>query len=172
MTRLKIPLAIGNSVEILGVAAGVYLLVVAPDISSVPLRFLVYLISWGCMVFFPHCLAHFVTGRLVGVRFNYYLLTRSPVVKLKLPLISTVASTLPILGLRIDRSSLGSVGRGARAVMFASGAAASMIFPFFPVAASIGSLPVILSGVLFVLSAANVLFGLYYSPKLGDISRI
>jgi hypothetical protein len=172
VTRLKIPLAVGNSVEILGMAAGVYLLVVAPDVSNGLLRFLVYLISWGCMVFFPHCFAHFVTGRLVGIRFKYYLLTRSPVVKLKLPLISNVASLLPILGLRIDRSSLGSVGRGAGAVMFTSGAAASMIFPFFPVAASIGRLPVIMSGVLLVLSTANVLFDLYYSPKLGDISRI
>jgi hypothetical protein len=158
--------------EILGAAVGVYLVVVAPDVNDVLLRFLVYLISWGCLVFFPHCLAHFVTGRLVGIRFNYYFLARSPVVKLKLPLISTVASKLPILGLKIDQSSLTPVGRGARAVLFASGATASMIFPFFPVAASIGRLPLILGSVLFVLSAANFLFDLYYSPKLGDLSRI
>jgi hypothetical protein len=172
VARFEIPLAVGNSVEILGIAVAVYLIVIAPDISDVVLRFLVYLISWGCSVFFPHCLAHFVTGRLVGIRFKYYLLTRSPLVKLKLPLISAMGSMLPVLGLRIDHSSLGSIGHGARAVMFTSGTAASMVFPFFPVAASIGRLPVILSSVLLVLSAANVLFGLYYSPKLGDISRI
>lgn len=165
-------MAVGNSVEDLGTVGGVYLIVVAPDVGGVLLRFLVYLISWGCVVFFPHCLAHFVTGRLVGIRFKYYLMTRSPLVKLKLPLISAMGSMIPVLGLRIDHSSLGSVSRGARAVMFTSGTAASMIFPFFPVAASIGRLPVILSSVLLVLSAANVLFGLYYSPKLGDISRI
>ena len=158
--------------EILGVAVGVYLLVLTPDVSSVVLRFLVYLMSWGCMVFFPHCLVHFVIGRLVGIRFRYYLLTKSPVAKMKFPLISAAASMFPILGLRIDRGSLRSAGRGARAAMFTSGAAASMIFPFFPVAVSIGRLPVILSSLLIVLSAANVLFDLYYSPKLGDISRI
>jgi hypothetical protein len=36
--------------------------------------------------------------------------------------------------------------------MFASGAAGSMIFPFFVVVASIGRLPTILSGGLLLLS--------------------
>jgi hypothetical protein len=172
VTRFKIPLAVGNSIGILGIALGVYLIVAAPDVNDILLRFLFYLISWGCLLFFPHCLAHFVTGRLVGIRFNYYLLARSPVVKLKLPLISTVTSKLPILGLRIDQSSLRSVGRGPRAVMFTSGAASSMIFPFFPTAVSIGRLPVILVCLLFVLSIANFVFDLYYSRRLGDFSRI
>jgi hypothetical protein len=56
--------------------------------------------------------------------------------------------------------------------MFTSGVAASMIFPFFPVAASVGRLPAILGSALFLLSVTNVLFGLYYSRRVGDISRI
>jgi len=74
--------------------------------------------------------------------------------------------------LKIDQSSLASVSRGARAVMFLSGAAASMIFPFMVVVASFGRLPAILNGGLLFLSTANVAFDLYYSPRAGDISRI
>jgi len=172
LTQVKIPLILGNSIEILGIAGAIWLIVVAPDINSVLLRFSTYLLSWACLVFFPHCLAHFVTGRLAGVRFTHYLLSKSPMARLEVPIISVVASKIPVLGLKIDQSSLGSVSRGARAVMFVSGAAASMIFPFMVVVASFGRLPAILNGGLLFLSTANVAFDLYYSPRAGDISRI
>jgi hypothetical protein len=162
---------LGNGLEIIGVLVAILLVVVAPDIDDILLRFLAYLLSWGCLVFFPHCLAHFITGRLVGVRFTHYLVSRSPITKLKLPIISEVMSKVPLLGLKIDRRSLKSASRGARAVMFASGAAASMILPFFVVVASLGRLPTISSGVLLLLSIGNLAFDLYYSPKAGDISR-
>lgn len=172
MERIKIPLVLGNGIEVMGILVAISLVVVAPDINSVLLKFLAYLVSWTCLVFFPHCLAHFVTGRLVGVRFTHYLVSRSPVAKLKLPIISEVMSKIPILGLKIDRRSLKSVSRSARAVMFASGAAASMILPFFVVVASLGRLPSTSSGVLLLLSIANLVLDLYYSPKAGDLSRI
>lgn len=172
MARHKIPLVLGNGIEILGIVAAIYLIVVAPDINNVLVKLLAYLLSWACLEFFPHCLAHFAIGRLLGVRFTSYILSKSPAAKLRLPVISAAASVIPILGLKIDQSSLASVSRGARAVMFASGAAVSMIFPFFVVVASIGRLPAILSGGLLLLSVANLTLDLYYSPKAGDISRI
>jgi hypothetical protein len=151
--------------------AGVYLLVVASSINAVPLRFLVYLIFWVCLVFFPHCLAHFVVGRLVGVRFTHYVLGKSSITKLRLPVISSVSSMIP-LTLKIDGGSLRSVSPGARAVMFASGAVVSMILPFLAVVVSIGRLPVMWSAGLFLISVANVCLDLYYSPRAGDLSRI
>jgi hypothetical protein len=172
LTQVKIPLIAGNSVEILGIAGAIWLLVVASDINSILLRLLTYLLSWACLLFFPHCLAHFVTGRLAGVRFTHYLLSKSPVARLEVPIISAVASKIPVLGLKVDQKSLASVSRGARAVMFVSGAAASMIFPFMVVVASFGRLPGILNGGLLLLSTANLAFDSYYSPRAGDISRI
>jgi hypothetical protein len=56
--------------------------------------------------------------------------------------------------------------------MFASGATASMLLPFIVFAVSVGRLPAILAGVLLVLSVANLVFDLYYSPKAGDLSRV
>ena len=101
---------LGNGIEVLGIAVGVYLLVAASNINAVPLRFLVYLISWVCLVFFPHCLAHFVVGRLAGIRFTHYALGKSSITKLRLPVISAVSSMIPLLTLKIDRGSL-SVGK-------------------------------------------------------------
>lgn len=55
--------------------------------------------------------------------------------------------------------------------MFISGAAASMILPFFVVVTSLNHLPLELGVILLLLSVGNVVFDLYYGPKAGDISR-
>jgi hypothetical protein len=148
------------------------LIVVAPDVNGALVRFLFYLISWLCLLFFPHCLAHFIVGRLAGVRFSHYVIGKSSITKLRLPVISAVAVIFPLLKLRIDRRSLRSVNDGARAATFASGAVASMILPFLVPVVSFGRLPVAWSLGLILLSLANVCFDLYYSPKAGDLSRI
>ena len=172
MKRFRIPLVLGNGIDVLGIVVGIYLLVAGFDINTVPLRFLVYLLSWMCLVFFPHCLAHFAVGRLVGVRFTHYLLGKSSITELRLPVISALSSAIPLLTLKIDHGALKSVGPGARAVMFASGAVVSMILPFLVVVVSIGRLPVIWSVGLLLISVVNICFDLYYSPRAGDFSRI
>jgi len=172
LARLKLPTIVGNTVEVLGILFAFCLLLTASSVLSTSLRFLLYLIAMGAFVFFPHGLAHYITGRLVGVRFKYYFLTKSAVSKLKLPLFSTLANQLPVLALKIDRASLRSVSNGRRAVMFASGAVASMVLPFIVPVASIGRVPLVFSVVLFLVGAANAAFDLYYSPKAGDISKI
>ena len=172
MTRIKIPLGIGNLIEVLGTGFALYLIYAASEISDVTFRFLLYLVSWGCLVFFPHCLAHFIVGRLVGIRFTNYAIGKSGIAKIRMPFISAIASKAPLLTVKVDRTSLNAASRGGRAVMFASGAATSMVLPFFAAVASFGHLPMPLTAFLIVLAAANLAFDLYYSPKAGDISRI
>ena len=172
MTQTKIPLAIGNLIEILGTSFAFYLIYAASDIGAVAVRFLFYLLSWMCLVFFPHCLTHFIVGRLVGIRFTHYSLGKSGVARLRMPFVSAIASKAPLLTLRVDRTSLSSASRGGRAVMFASGATASMIMPFYAAVASLQHLPIPLIIFLIVLSVANLIFDFYYSPRAGDISRI
>ena len=172
MARRKIPLILGNVIEILGVAVAILLIVAASGVNSALVRFLFYLISWACLVFFPHCLTHFVVGRLVGVRFRHYIVGKSSITKLRLPVVSAVATLFLLLELRVDRRSLGSLSGGARAATFASGATASMIFPFLVPVVAFRHLPAVWSFALLLLSLANVCFDLYYSPKAGDLSRI
>ncbi len=168
---MKIPVLLGNTIEVLGTIFALYLILTAPDVPDTFLRFILYLISWGCLVFFPHDLAHFIVGRLVGVRFSYYFLGKSSVTKLKMPLLGAIAARVPVPTLKIERCSLRSVSRGGRTAMFASGAVASMILPFFAATASIGHISMPLSAALLLISLANVGFDIYYSPKVGDISR-
>jgi len=167
-----IPVLIGNIIGIVGSCFAVYLIYSAPNFSMALIRLTLYLISIGCLIFCPHCLAHYIVGSLVGVHFRYYLVRRSTIEKLRIPVISDIASKLPVLSLQIDHASLASVSVKARAAMFASGALCSTILPFVVVFASINDLPALLNLILLVLCFGNLLFELYYSPKAGDFSRI
>jgi hypothetical protein len=171
LATTRIPIAVGNLVEIAGILFALYLIVMAPEVTIVPLKLILYLAAWGCLLFFPHSLTHYAVGRLVGVRFRYYSFGKSSVYKLKIPFLSMIASMSPVLTLKVDRESLQSVCRGGRIAMFTSGAVASMVFPFFVAFASFRDLPIMFSIFLLLLSAANMLFDFYFSPKAGDISR-
>lgn len=171
LAKTKIPIGVGNLVEVAGIFFATYLILMAPEVAVLPLKFILYLVAWGCMEFFPHGLAHYVVGRLVGVKFRYYSLGKSSAHKLRIPFLTMAASRSLVLKLNVDQASLGLVGRRGRFAMFSSGAIASMILPFIVALASFRDLPVVLSGFLLILSAANFAFDLYFSPKVGDISR-
>ena len=171
MARAKIPIAVGNLVEIAGILFALYLIVIIPEAALVPLKLILYLVAWACLLFFPHSLTHYAVGRLVGVKFRYYSIGKPSVYRLRIPFLSTVASKLPVLTLKVDRGSLQVVSRAGRIAMFSSGAVASMVFPFFVAFASFRELPLVFTVFLLLLSAANLLFDSYYSPKAGDISR-
>ena len=167
----RISLLFGNLVGGVGLLLGFLLVAVAPSTAAVSLKFLLYLVAWACFLFFPHGLAHFLVGRIVGVRFRYYTFNKSSISKLKLPILPGLASKLVVLTLKVDRGSFQLVSRGRRCAMFASGALASMLLPFISAFASLGHLPIFLSEILLAFSILNFVFDLYYSPRAGDILR-
>ena len=171
LAKTRIPIAVGSLVEVAGILFALYLVVITPEVTFVPLKLILYLVAWVCLLFFPHSLTHYAVGRLVGVRFRYYSFGKSSVYKLRIPFLSMIASRSPVFTLRVDRASLQLVGRGARIAMFSSGAVASMVCPFFVAFSSFRDLPVMFSVFLLLLSASNLLFDCYFSPKAGDISR-
>jgi len=164
----RLSLAQGSSLCSVGVLTGVALLVVAPHVKSLPVDVLLLLAAWFCLWFFSHDLAHHVVGRIVGVGFRYYFLGRSSITKLSLPFASSLLKTVPVLGLKIDKSSLNSISPNGVRAMYASGAIFSMFLPWIviPSGFSVG-LPV---GILItILTIANVVFTLYFSPRVGDL---
>jgi hypothetical protein len=147
---------------------GLALLVVVPHITSIPVDVLFLLVAWFCLWFFSHDLAHHVVGRIVGVGFRYYFLGRSAITKLSLPIASNLLRVVPMLGLKIDKSSLNSISPNKVRAMYASGATSSMLLPWIviPTGFAIG-LPI---GILItILTIANVGFTLYFSPQVGDL---
>jgi hypothetical protein len=148
---------------------GIALLFAAPRIRLfLPLDVLFILVAWFCFWFFSHDLAHHIVGRIVGVSFRYYFLGRSAITKMSLPIASHLLRAVPVLGLKIDKSSLSSISQNKVCTMYASGAVSSMLLPWLviPTAYAVG-LPV---GILLtLLTLANDVFTLYFSPQVGDL---
>jgi len=164
----RLSLAQGASLCVFGLLVGLALLIEAPRVKLFPLNALFVLVSWFCLWFFSHDLAHHIVGRVVGVSFRYYFLGRSAITKMSLPIASNLLNVVPVLGLKIDRSSLKSVSPNRARAMYASGALFSMFLPWvviptgFAVALPVGIL-------LTLLTVGNDVFTLYFSPKVGDL---
>lgn len=150
---------------------GLALLVVAPRTRLFPLDALFILVAWFCFWFFSHDLAHHIVGRIVGVSFRYYFLGRSAITKMSLPIASNLLRAVPVLGLKIDKSSLSSISPNSVRAMYASGAVSSMLLPWLvvPTGYAIG-FPV--GFLLTILTVANDVFTLYFSPQVGDIHQV
>lgn len=150
---------------------GLALLIVAPRLRLFPLNVLFVLVAWFCFWFFSHDLAHHIVGRIVGVSFRYYFLGRSAITKMSLPFASNLLRVVPVLGLKIDKSSLNSISPNSVRAMYASGAVSSMLLPWLVVPTGYAiSLPV---GILLTtLTIANDVFTLYFSPQVGDIHQV
>jgi hypothetical protein len=136
-----------------------------------PVDALFVLAAWFCLWFFSHDLAHHIVGRIVGVGFRYYFLGRSSITKLDLPIASNLLRVVPVLGLKIDKSSLNSISPNRIRAMYASGAVSSMFLPWIviPIGFSVG----LLFGILLtLLTVANDVFTLYFSPQVGDIHQV
>ncbi len=166
----RISLAQGAILSVSGLVLGLATLLVATLISTVAIRLLLLLIAWVCFWFFSHDLSHHLVGRVFGIEFEYYFIGRSAIRKLKLPLFAGVIRRIPVLGLRISRSSLAKASPSECRWMLRSGAISSMILPWITVPTAYAVGPVWLGIFFTLLTAGNDLFTLYFSPKVGDFA--
>lgn len=166
----RLSLAQGSSLCTVGVLTGLALLFAASRVRLLSVDVLFLLVAWFCLWFFSHDLAHHIVGRIVGVGFRYYFVGRSAITKLDLPIISNAARVVPVLGLKIDRSTLRTLSPGGVRAMYDSGAVASMFLPWLviPTGYAVGSLVELM---LILLTLANLVFTLYFSTKVGDLHR-
>jgi hypothetical protein len=166
---LRFSIWIGNLITISGTALGLILAYLI-NVFEPPIDYIFAIISFTALWFFPHCLAHYIVGRLLGIKFRYYFVGRSAIRKLNLPFINILAERLPVLGIKIEREILSKVIPIRRLMMFLAGALASILLPFLP------SLIIFLKfhfyGFIFILLAfINFGFTLYFSFKVGDVRR-
>ncbi|MFQ5951261.1 MAG: hypothetical protein ACE5KH_04170 [Candidatus Geothermarchaeales archaeon] len=157
--------------EIAGLVVGLASLYVAIGFEDVLLQLVFGLVAWSAVLFFSHCLTHYVVGTILGIRFQYYMVTRTPLRKLALPIVSPLAGHVPLLAIKTDPRSLRSASSTRRAIMFASGTVASISLPFLLAAEAYFTLTPTAWSILLTMSILNLVFTLYFSPKVGDLSR-
>jgi hypothetical protein len=112
--RLRAPVWAGNLVLIVGVVVGAVGVIVAREASKAVVAGLALILAGGVWSVSTHCLAHWVVGRLVGMRFSSYF----------------VAGVPPRPGLKTDYATYLRVDASGRAIMHAAGAIATKLSPF------------------------------------------
>ena len=129
-----------------------------------PLRIIILLLCWFTMLYFSHCLSHYVVGRLLGIKFRYYFFSKSMLSKV--PIISKLFSAKVFLTLKLAERPRGWRGFA----MFIAGPLASMFFPLLIVAIAYGY-DIRSAEFLMAITMFNVIFTGYFSFKHGCIRK-
>ncbi len=157
--RFRVPVWVGNSALVAGVVAGAFAVVVALQVTSHVVAGLALLAAAGAWTVATHDLAHWTVGRLVGIRFDSYFLSR--------------AVPPPRPGLKTDYASYVRADPNGRVVMHAAGAIASKLAPFvalaFAPAAHAPWWSVLLLGAIGV---GAIVTDLLFSVRLSDWKRV
>ena len=167
----RLPLWLGNGIEVVGVIIGSILLISVQTGIPQLLSLILLVVSWMCFWFFPHCLTHYIVGRIVGIRFSHYVIADSAIEKLDIPVASWLVSAIPVLGIRVREIGFDGVSPTGRKAMFYSGTFASIFFPLIVVFYAVAYTSTLLTVLVAALTLGNGVFTLYFSPKCGDIDR-
>lgn len=156
--RLRVPAAAGTSVLAAGTVAGVAAMALSSGISDRRWRSVVFLGAFGVIDVTTHSLAHWLVGRLMGMRFTHYFLGGPPP---------------PRPGAKLDYATYLMVPPRKRAAMHASGAVVTKVVPFalIPVARSL-DLPSWVVYLLVVIGIGQVVTDILVSTKSSDWKKV
>jgi len=150
--RLLLPISIGIGAMLLLTVAGLVAVSIAYYVDT-PWNGIWVLVGTGLLLASTHTLAHYLVGRIVGIRFTHWFIGR----------------TTPQPGIKIDYASYLSTPPRARAWMHASGALATKVVPFLNLGAAWGShSPAWTVWVLVLLGVVMIATDVFLSTKQAD----
>ena len=156
--KLRIPAWAGTCGLALGTLVGAAILAVAGRPESTLVRTVLFFGAFGLLLVSTHSLAHWVAGRMVGIRFVYYFLG---------------GPRPPRPGAKTDYESYLKASPGKRALMHASGAVVTKILPFLlipaAISARIGKWPI---AALVAIGAVQIVTDALFSTKTSDWMKV
>jgi hypothetical protein len=118
-----------------------------------------------------HCPAHYLVGRILGIRFKAIRIGTTALAKALPPRFAAFARHLPILTLATEKGSLVRTSRRRVAAMYASGTVASAGSAIAIAAAAASAEPYLYSAFAWAIALSYLLFDLVFSPRSGDFAR-
>jgi hypothetical protein len=141
-----------------GVLVGIAAIVFALQVPSSFLAGLALVVAGGSWAVSFHCLAHWLVGRLVGIRFTDYFIGGPPP---------------PRPGLKTDYATYLRVPPRRRALMHASGAVATKVAPFVPLFFwSAADAPVWSALVLLAVGGLQIVTDVVFSVRSSDWKKV
>jgi len=168
----RLSIVVGNSVQIAGLVVAYLALAAARSAGSVLPAVLAMIVGWVLLYFCCHAIAHWLVGRLLGIRFAYYTVggTGNPEgwpVGLR-----WLFEHLPFFGVQTEKASMQKASPIARAIMWSAGVTSSAVVP------TLGALWAWHSGVpwsrlffLFALFWAVGTLASNWTSRTGDYSK-
>jgi hypothetical protein len=125
----RLSIAAGNSLQAGGIVGACFALRASRSAHSTAIAVIAMLLSWVLLYFCSHAIAHWLVGRVVGIRFLFYTVGGTGNPEGWPPGLRWIFERLPFLGVQTEKLSMQNASPGARAVMWSAGVTSSAIVP-------------------------------------------
>jgi hypothetical protein len=122
-------IAVGNVLQGGGILAACLALWASRSTGSTQMAATAMVVAWVLLYFSSHAIAHWVVGRLVGIRFLFYTVGGTGNPAGWPPGLRWIFEHLPFFGVQTDKGTMQSVSPRARALMWSAGVTSSAIVP-------------------------------------------
>lgn len=125
----RLSIAAGNTLQGAGILVAFLSLRVSQMSESEALSICAMLMSWILLYFSSHAIAHWLVGRVLGIRFLYYTVGGTGNPKGWPGGIRWIFEHLPFLGVQTEKLTMQAASPAARAVMWSAGVTSSAVIP-------------------------------------------
>ena len=168
----RLSIAVGNTLQTAGILAACFALRVSRTTHSTAIAVITMLLAWVLLYFSSHAIAHWVVGRLVGIRFLFYTVGGTGNPQGWPGGLRWIFERLPFLGVQTEKLSMQEVSPEARALMWSAGVTSSAMIPTVGAfSAWRFSIPWSSSFFLFALFWALGTLASNWTSRTGDFSK-
>lgn len=125
----RVSIIVGNAVQIAGAVAAYLSLSEARSAHSTIGAVVAMVMGWVLLYFCCHAIAHWVVGRILGIRFAFYTVGGTGNPEGWPAGLRWLFEHLPFLGVQTEKASMQKASPIARAIMWSAGVTSSAVVP-------------------------------------------
>ncbi|MBV9624831.1 MAG: hypothetical protein JOZ14_12725 [Acidobacteria bacterium] len=125
----RLSIRTGNSLQAAGIAAAICALKLSESIHRAAIAAFAMVVAWVLLYFSSHAIAHWLLGRLLGIRFLFYTVGGTANPDGWPRGVRWIFENLPFFGVQTEKLSIERASPAGRAVMWSAGVTSSAISP-------------------------------------------
>ena len=125
----RLSIAAGNIVQTAGIVAAYFSLMASRSAHKPAVAVATMMLAWILLYFCSHAIAHWLVGRLVGIRFLFYTVGGTGNPEGWPRGVRWIFEHLPFFGVQTNPVSMQSASPGAKGLMWSAGVTSSAIVP-------------------------------------------
>jgi hypothetical protein len=125
----RLSITAGNALQISGIVAACLALAAARSAHSTTGAVVALVVGWVLLYFCCHAIAHWVVGRILGIRFAFYTVGGTGNPEGWPAGLRWLFEHLPFFGVQTEKASMQKASPIARAIMWSAGVTSSAVVP-------------------------------------------